>query len=84
MVKGKKSGDHRQRFHSNSGRSSDRLEDAYLVDVESAYSAAFAVLELVADNVVSVSFGDGYRVFVGAAILPSVGDLVAWYGFDLL
>ncbi len=84
MVKGKKSGDHRQRFHSNSGRSSDRLEDAYLADVESAYSAAFAVLELVADNMVSVSFGDGDRVFVGAAILPSVGDLVAWYAVDLL
>ena len=62
----------------------DRLKDTDLVDVESTYSAAFAVLELVADNVVSVSFGDGYRVFVGAAILPSVGDLVAWYALDLL
>tara|TARA_B100000085_G_scaffold280747_1_gene306198 strand:+ start:517 stop:771 length:255 start_codon:yes stop_codon:yes gene_type:complete len=84
MVKGKKSGDHRQRFHSNSGRSSDRLEDAYLVDVESTYSAAFAVLELVADNVVGVTLGDGYRVFVGAAILPSVGDVVAWYALYFL
>ena len=84
MVKGKKSGDHRQRFHSNSGRSSDRLEDAYLVDVESAYSAAFAVLELVADNVVGVTLGDGDRVFVGAAILPSVGDVVAWYALYFL
>ena len=84
MVKGKKSGDHRQRFHSNSGRSSDRLEDAYLVDVESTYSAAFAVLELVADNVVGVTLGDGDRVFVGAAILPSVGDVVAWYALYFL
>lgn len=83
MVKGKKSGDHRQRFHSNSGRSSDRLDDAYLVDVESTYSAAFAVLEFVADEMrrwaVFVTLGDGDRVFVGAAILPSVGDAVAWY-----
>ena len=84
MVKGKKSGDHRQGFHSNSGRSSDRLEDAYLVDVESTYSAAFAVLELVADNVVGVTLGDGDRVLVGTAVLPSVGDVVAWYALYFL
>ena len=49
----------------------DRLKDTDLVDVESTYSAAFAVLELVADDMVGVTLGDGYRVFVGAAILPS-------------
>ena len=62
----------------------NRLKDTDLIDVEPTYSAAFAVLELVADNMVGVSFGDGYRIFVGAAILPSVGDLVAWYAVDLL
>ena len=84
MVKGKKSGDHRQRFHSNSGRSSDRLEDAYLADVESAYSAAFAILEFVSDNVIGIPLGDGDCVLISTTILPSVDQLVAWYALDLL
>lgn len=62
----------------------NRLKDTDLVDVESTNAAAFAVLELVADNVVGVTLGDGYRVFVGAAILPSVGDVVAWYALYFL
>ena len=66
----------------------DRLDDAYLVDVEPTNAAAFAVLEFVADEMrrwaVFVTLGDGDRVFVGAAILPSVGDVVAGYALYFL
>ena len=62
----------------------DWLKDTDLVDVESTDAAAFAILEFVADNVVGVTLGDGDRVFVGAAILPSVGDVVAWYAVYFL
>ena len=62
----------------------DRLKDTDLVDVESTYSAAFAVLEFVADDMVGVTLGDGDRVFVGKAVLPSVGDVVAWYALYFL
>ena len=62
----------------------DRLKDTDLVDVESTNAAAFAVLEFVADDMVGVTFGDGDRIFVGAAVLPSVGDVVAWYALYFL